>query len=156
GQKIPVDRMRGLWDQRAVELVGLLVQTGLVWQVRLIGAGGDVVLVHHGRCPSETERRDGTRSLPAGVRADALRGGLLRHGRLAAGAVDVVAGAGEVVADSLRHELLGLDYLALRRGPVVLTDVALGDELVTLGEASVSAFSGLAERDEVVEGRLGL
>jgi hypothetical protein len=34
--------------------------------------------------------------------------------------------------------------------------VALGDELVALGEPLVGAFGGLPERDEVVEGGLGL
>jgi len=47
------------------------------------------------------------------------------------------------VAELLGDELLGLDLLAVRLGPVVLADIALGDELVALGELEVSALGVL-------------
>jgi hypothetical protein len=53
GQEVPVDRVRRLRDQRPVELRGLPVQ------VRFVGLGGGVVLVHHGHRRSEPERRCG-------------------------------------------------------------------------------------------------
>ena len=60
------------------------------------------------------------------------------------------------MAQFLRDELFDLDCLAGLIGSVVVVGVALGDELVAFGEALVGAFGGLPERDEVVEGGLGL
>ncbi len=86
-----------------------------------------------------------------------LKSGIQRVGCLcASGTVDGVAGAGEVVAQLLRDELFDLDGLPGVVGAVVVVGVALGDELVAFREALVGAFGGLPERDEVVEGGLGL
>src|SRR5690606_38810039 len=81
---------------------------------------------------------------------------LLRGGTAGAGtAVDVVAGAGGVVADLLGDELLTLNGL-----PVALVlervRVALGDEAVALGEPVVRTLGGGAVGHEVVERGLQL
>lgn len=60
------------------------------------------------------------------------------------------------MAEFLRDELFDFDGLPGVVGAVVVVGVALGDELVAFREALVCAFGGLPERDEVVEGGLGL
>ncbi len=70
-------------------------------------------------------------------------------------AVDVVAGAGGVVADLLGDEFFAGDGLAVAFVGVVV-GVAFGDELVALGEAFEGAFGGGAVEDEVAEGGLQL
>src|SRR5699024_10971604 len=65
-------------------------------------------------------------------------------------AVDVVAGAGGVVADLLRHEFGSVDRLSVALVRVVVA-VALGDELVALDEPLVGALCCRPIEDEVAD-----
>src|SRR5699024_3461288 len=65
-------------------------------------------------------------------------------------AVNVVAGAGGVVADLRGHELAPLDLLPVALVGVVV-GVALCDELIPLGEPLVGTFGGCSVEDEVPE-----
>ena len=69
------------------------------------------------------------------------------------GSVDAIVGAGKVVADLLRDELLAVDQLSVALN-LKGADVALGDETVAFRESSERAVGGGAVRDEVVEARL--
>src|SRR5690606_21312272 len=71
------------------------------------------------------------------------------------GAVDLVTGAGSVVTDLLGHELLALDRLAASF-VVDLAGVALGDEVVALGEPVMRVLGRPAEHHKMVISRLGL
>ena len=75
---------------------------------------------------------------------EGLPGSVAVHG-LAGCAVDVVAGAGGVVADFLGDELFAGDALAVAFVGVVV-GVAFGDELVAFGEAFEGTFGGGAVR----------
>src|SRR5690606_17660674 len=85
-----------------------------------------------------------------------LEGGRVPLRRCAAwGAVNLITGAGGVVTDLLGHELLALDRLAVAL-VVDLAGVALGDEVVALGEPVMRVFGRPAEHHQMVIGRLGL
>src|SRR5690625_1527750 len=84
-----------------------------------------------------------------------LDGGCFAFGGAARGAVDVVAGAGGVMADPLGHELLTLHSLAVAF-VVDLAGIALSDEVVALGEPRVGVLGGTAEHHQMVVARLGL
>src|SRR5699024_4349110 len=110
--------------------------------------------------PLSPSDRCGTRGRAArGIRG---QGGVLKSGiervrcLCASGAIDGVAGAGEVVPNLLCNELLGSDRLSGVASAVVVVGVALSDELVAFRETLVGAFGGLPERDEIMEGGLGL
>ena len=70
-------------------------------------------------------------------------------------AVHFIAGAGEVVSDARRDELLTLVPLAVTLVGVV-AHPSVGDDVVALGEPLGSLLSSTAIRDEIVEGRLQL
>lgn len=67
-----------------------------------------------------------------------------------ASAVHVVVGAGEVVADLAGDELAALDLVPFGVFVRVVAYVALGDEVVALGEPLVGVLGGAAVGHKVV------
>src|SRR5699024_3324377 len=142
--QVPVDRVRGFGQSVGVEHVGLVVEdAGVV----VLGVGLGRVGAH--------DQSPGSHAEAVGGRCGLLLLGWfeglpsrLAFECLAGCAVDVVAGAGGVVADLLGDELLAGDGLSVAFVGVVV-GVAFGDELVAFGEAFEGTFGGGSVEDEV-------